>query len=191
MESRAEACTLLPSSDPRIFGPAVWQALHILAAGYPQQADSEKQRRCRRFLVSLSHMLPCEHCATHFRTCLRGQDLRRAVRGREALVRFLVDTHNSVSRHTRPEQAPYGLNCAKRQYSYMRANAPLALIWTHAEPPSRRESDGVERVPAPTGCGADVALREAAFRGQDSGSDGAVKHSERYVEPPRWTNGTS
>lgn len=128
MERRA-TCPLLPSSDPRIFGPAVWQALHVLAQSYPEVADDGKQHQCKRFLFALSHMLPCAHCAKHFRAHLRGHDLRHAVRGKDALVSFLVDAHNAVSRHTRPDQAPYGENCAQRQYSYMRPNTPLARLW--------------------------------------------------------------
>ena len=123
------ACPLLPSSDPRIFGPSVWQTLHVLAANYPEHADNEKQRQCRRFMFALSHMLPCAHCAKHFRAYLRRHDLRGAAHGKQTLISFLVDAHNEVSKHTRPHQAPYGLNCAKRQYSYMRANAPLARVW--------------------------------------------------------------
>ena len=130
---RRTSCPLLPSSDPRIFGPVVWQALHVLAESYPVSADDEKQHQCKRFLFALSHMLPCAHCAKHFRTCLRKPDLRRAVRGKDALVAFLVHAHNAVSRHTRPNQAPYGVNCAKRQYSYMRANSPLARVWLQAK----------------------------------------------------------
>ena len=132
MKSLQEACTLLPSSDPRIFGPTVWQTLHVLAACYPEHANRDRQRHCRRFMFALSYMLPCRHCAKHFREYLRKNDLRGAVCARESLVSFLVNGHNFVSRHTRPDQAPYGINCAKRQYSYMRANVPLAKIWSGA-----------------------------------------------------------
>ena len=126
----------LPSSDPRIFGPPVWASLHLLANNYPAVADAETQRNFRRLLFALARALPCQHCGRHFRAFLRRQNVAGALDGRQSLVRFLVEAHNSVSRHTRPEQPPYSASCAARQYAYMRApNVPLARLWTAADRP--------------------------------------------------------
>ena len=122
---------LLPSSDPRIFGPPAWECLHILAQNYPFKADVKTQRRCRRFLFCLSHLLPCEHCGKHFRRFLRRSDLLHALLGRASLVNFMVDAHNSINAHTRPDQPPFGSGCAEAQYMYMPPKSyPPPELWT-------------------------------------------------------------
>ncbi len=129
---------LLPSGDPRIFGPPTWECLHILAQNCPAEANERTQRRWRRFLYTLSTLLPCRHCAQHFRRFLRCNDARlsEALSRREGLVAFLVDAHNEVTRHTRPGQPPYTAACAARQYGHMRPrNVPLASLWLSQSKP--------------------------------------------------------
>lgn len=120
---------ILPSCDPRAFGPGLWQSLHVLAANYPECASESTRRQCRRFLTALAHMLPCEECGRHFRAYLRSVDLRRAVKGRRNLVRLLVDAHNDVTSHTQPERAPFSIQDAARLYAHAECSLPLANVW--------------------------------------------------------------
>lgn len=123
--------TTLPSADPRIFGPPTWECLHILAQNYPAQAvDKQLRKRWRTFLFTLSYLLPCSHCGTHFRLFLRANSLRDALRGKANLVKFLVEAHNSVTSQTRPGQPAYAAACAEGHYAYMcPKNLPLAGLW--------------------------------------------------------------
>jgi hypothetical protein len=126
-----ECPAVLPSSDPRVFGPPTWECLHILAQNYPEQADEKTRRRCRRFLSCLSHLLPCSHCGKHFRAFLCRADLKSAVSGRAPLVALLVAAHNAVSARTRPELPPYSAACARNQYARMPPKSyPPAELWT-------------------------------------------------------------
>jgi hypothetical protein len=123
---------LLPSYDPRIFGPPTWECLHILAQNYPVKADERTRRACGRFLFCLSRLLPCEHCGKHFRRFLRGRDVQRASSGRAALVALLVDAHNAVNAHTRPGAPAFSYERAEAQYIYMPLkNCPAGpRLWT-------------------------------------------------------------
>ena len=126
--------SLVHSSDPRIFGPPTWRCLHILAQNYPVNATARKQKRCKRFLYSLSYLLPCRHCARHFRCFLRQRDVGAAVRGRESLVSLLVGAHNAVAAHTRPDRPPYTVGCATQQYTFMRPeHAPIPALWVSGD----------------------------------------------------------
>ena len=128
-------CGVLPSSDPRVFGPPVWKTLHIIAQNYPEQADEKVQRNMRRLLLSVSRLLPCHHCGKHFRHFLRSSDLPAAVSGKAELVSLLVEAHNHVNRHTRPEQLPYSVHCAQQLYTQMAPpTVPLAKLWTGSDP---------------------------------------------------------
>lgn len=127
-------CTLLPSSDPRAFGPVVWAALHILAQNYPARPSERKARRCLRFLFAVSHLLPCRSCGRHFRKYLREHDVWAAVKTRASLVALLVGAHNSVSARVRPSRAPFTVEDARALYSTAPAARPLAGVWGDAAP---------------------------------------------------------
>ena len=144
MES--EEVPMLRSCDPRIFGPPTWKMLHILAANYPDRASPRIQKHCCRFLFSLSHLLPCPRCGSHFRGYLRSNNLKRCVEGRERLIPFLVEAHNEISKHTRPNQPAYDSSCAQREYARMRAPyIPLPQLWS--EPSKKARAS-----PSPASC---------------------------------------
>lgn len=127
-------CGPLLSADPRIFGPPTWLCLHIMAENYPQTPTVEMRAACLMFLFSLAHMLPCKRCGDHFRTFLRDHDVVQATGGRDSLVALLVDAHNNITAHTRPNQPAYPTACAKQQYMHMRPRScPLPLLWMHSE----------------------------------------------------------
>lgn len=102
-------CVLLPSSDPRVFGPPVWLSVHIMAANYPTIARRNVRKACRRFLTSLPYMLPCDHCGAHLRQYLRDHrtELHGAIRTRENLVTFCINLHNYVGLHTNPNRSRF------------------------------------------------------------------------------------
>ncbi len=120
---------LLPSSDPRAFGPLLWDAMHVLAENYPECPSTRKGRWCRRYLFAISHMLPCRACGRHFRKYLREHDVWRAVETRAGLVALLVGAHNAVSAHARPSRAPFTVEEAHVLYATAPATRPLAGVW--------------------------------------------------------------
>ena len=124
----------LDSTDPRIFGPPLWTFLHIMAHNYPTGEDltDRYKSRCRRFILSVSYVLPCAHCGKHFRSYLRShkEDFHLAFDSRKNMIKFLVDAHNAVRKHTRPNEPKFQVAEAKALYARMRPARPLADVWT-------------------------------------------------------------
>ena len=87
---------MLPSSDPRIWGPVVWDALFVIACNYPHAASSDDVLRMCAFLAAMSHQLPCPVCGAHFRAFMRSRDLRADLASRDCVVQTLVDSHNDI-----------------------------------------------------------------------------------------------
>lgn len=71
------------------------------------------------FLEALPWMLPCESCGFHSRAFLKSYPggTKKVASCRDTLRCFLVELHNSVSRHTRPGQAPWSPAEAEAAYS--------------------------------------------------------------------------
>lgn len=87
------------SSDPKVWGPIFWTALHIMAVHYPVQASPLVQQRMRDRLMALPYEIPCAACRPHASAYLESKsvEVNKAVTGREELNKFLVEFHNKVN----------------------------------------------------------------------------------------------
>jgi hypothetical protein len=132
--SRAEMSSSerLQSSSPEIWGPPTWTSLHYLAEGYPKNPSSPVRKHCEAFLNALPWMLPCESCGFHFRKFLFAYPggVKKITSCRDALRCFLVEAHDDVSAHTRPDAPPWSPEKAAEFYaSGVRGPPPLPGEW--------------------------------------------------------------
>jgi len=137
----------LSSASPEIWGPPTWVALHFLAEGYPKSPSPPVRRHCKAFLEALPWMLPCESCGFHFRKFLSAYPggAEKISSCRESLRCFLVDAHNAVRAHTRPDAASWSHEEAAVFYaSGVSAGPPPPLKWfgqSHLVRSSQKEQD--------------------------------------------------
>jgi len=122
----------LPSTSPEIWGPPTWTSLHYLAEGYPKNPSPPVRRHCEAFLKALPWMLPCESCGFHFRKFIfsypGGAD--KITSCRDTLRCFLVEAHDAVRAHTRPEAPPWTPAEAETFYaSGLRGPPPFPSEW--------------------------------------------------------------
>ncbi len=84
--------------NPRVWGPSVWAALHLIALGYPEHPTAEQRDLYRRFFVAVGPVLPCAACAAHFEGHLRALPIDPALEaGGRALFVWTVALHNLVN----------------------------------------------------------------------------------------------
>ena len=127
------AWRVMPSASPEIWGPPTWLSLHYLAEGYPEQPSPPVKRSCKAFLKALPWMLPCDSCGFHFRKFLATYPggVAKISSCRDALRCFLVDAHNAIRAHTRPDAKPWTPADASEVYATGRAGpAPAPLEWS-------------------------------------------------------------
>ena len=155
----------LPARHPEIWGPPTWTALHLLAEGYPDHPTPPVRRRCASFLEALPWMLPCESCGFHSRAFLKRYPggTRKISSCRDTLRCYLVELHNSVSKHARPGQAPWSPAKAEQTYSSGKRGAePYPAAWSsgsllvRSEP--SKEQDG-KKEPDQCSCSAPPSPR--------------------------------
>ena len=82
---------------PDLWGPHGWKFLHYLSFGYPMDPTTEHKNQYKTFFLSLQHVLPCSICSKHYSDNLMEYSLDDALRNRDALVRWVIDIHNSVN----------------------------------------------------------------------------------------------
>ena len=89
------------SLTPKIWGPSTWIMLHLLTLSYPENPSNVDIENHRNFLLSLSDVLPCSECRTHFKGHLKKCALGNALRSKNDYVRCVWRMHNEVN----PEKA--------------------------------------------------------------------------------------
>ncbi len=60
-------CGNVTTQDPRVFGPIIWDGLHIMAQNYPDTPSNTTKESCIKLIESIPHMLPCSNCGCDFR----------------------------------------------------------------------------------------------------------------------------
>ena len=142
----------MASSSPEICGPPTWLSLHYLAEGYPEQPSPPVRRSCEAFLRALPWMLPCESCGFHFRKFVATYPggVAKISSCKDALRCFVVDAHNAVRAHTRPDARPWTPEDAAKTYARgLGGPAPPPLEWSDG---SRLIRSTAEAPKAPCSC---------------------------------------
>ncbi len=90
------------------------------------------RRSCEAFLKALPWMLPCDSCGFHFRKFLATYPggFNHICSCREALRCFLVDAHNAIRAHTRPDAQPWTPKDAEVYATGLVGPGPAPLEWS-------------------------------------------------------------
>ena len=73
IEADAKGGFRLPIAT-RLWGPTVWDAMHFISLGYPEDNPSPGVRLAAfEFLTSLPYLLPCLLCRVHLADAFRGE----------------------------------------------------------------------------------------------------------------------
>lgn len=83
---------------PEIWGPHVWQSLHYISLGYPDNPTENQKKKYKAFYLLLKDVLPCSLCANHYGENLNKMPLTDDIfDNREKLVKWVIDIHNVVN----------------------------------------------------------------------------------------------
>jgi hypothetical protein len=83
---------------PDRFGPSLWQGLHYITLGYPDNPTEEQKQKYKTFFLLLKDTLPCSICASHYAENLNKMPITDDVlKNRENFIKWLIDFHNVVN----------------------------------------------------------------------------------------------
>jgi len=119
--------------EPRLWGPYVWTALHLICQGAPAVLDDETRGHYAAFFVHLAHVLPCQMCAEHLKKHLGSRPLGPEIMTREHLIAWCIELHNDVTQgidSTAPRKA---LNDMETHWKAVAqgAKSPFPAVCTH------------------------------------------------------------
>lgn len=80
-----------------VWGPSAWRFLHAISFAFPDKPSLEDREAAKSLLQSLTRLLPCEDCKTHFAKNLANTNLDAVVQSKASFASWLVDFHNAVN----------------------------------------------------------------------------------------------
>lgn len=125
--------------SPKVWGPGLWDFLHIVSMNYPVHPTVDDKRNYGSFLMSLRHVLPCRKCREHYSQLMFGPFRLndRHLASRFALTRYMYALHARVTQDIRKEKPIDTLTPsfpdAVRRYESLRyrANGPKIASFVH------------------------------------------------------------
>lgn len=103
---------------PSIFGPRVWQTLHVAATYYANNPSRAAQQEMMYFIIGIPAMIPCYACRSSIRFWIAENKhlLAIACQNRDNLFEYFVTMHNFVN--VKLNRAPFSVERAKHLYSF-------------------------------------------------------------------------
>ena len=86
-----------------IWGPCIWQFLHIMTFNYPLKPTEKQKKDYLKFLELLQVTLPCGKCRENYTKNINIKDTKldmEVMKNRESLSRWLCKLHNKISKQT-------------------------------------------------------------------------------------------
>jgi hypothetical protein len=118
--------------DKRFWGRPIWKSIHSMAANYPQTYNREIADCFKAFMVTLTHLLPCDYCQKHLFEHLKTHQIDRYMNSRDNLFLWTWILHDEVSKHINQ----YVKGSTKERISLNRAREIYGL------PPIRQVRNG-------------------------------------------------
>lgn len=84
----------------KIWGYHLWEALHSITFGYPENPSSEQKIIYRRFFTDLGEVLPCKYCRDSYKKFIQcgNTELHDSIfDSRNTLTKWLYDLHEAVN----------------------------------------------------------------------------------------------
>lgn len=120
------------TSDPKVWGPAMWFTLHTFSAHYPINGGTDLMKeQFRNYIKAIPFLLPCRECSIHAKSFIdlvesSDKNLEKVLNNRKNIFEFFVDFHNKVnSRHNKPIMSykdAYDMYFNVRRVSIMKYN---------------------------------------------------------------------
>ncbi len=84
------------SMPPDVWGPIFWNAMHIVSLAYPATPTEEDKAGTRAFFESLTTVIPCPICRTHYKEKIAASP--PALESKGELIVWVWEIHNEVNK---------------------------------------------------------------------------------------------
>lgn len=104
--------------DTRLWGPHIWETLHIVSFHMPENPTQQEQDDILELVYVIGKTLPCDNCRTHFSKLLNSYPPQYHSQSRDKFTRWLVEVHNRVNERLGKPRIDYDF--VKNKYDSMK-----------------------------------------------------------------------
>jgi hypothetical protein len=84
---------------PNIWGPHLWQALHMISIGYPNEPNDNQKQNYKKFFENFYQVIPCAICSNNYKKHLEELPITDEImKNRQNLSKWVIDIHNIVNK---------------------------------------------------------------------------------------------
>jgi hypothetical protein len=84
--------------DTKQWGTPMWEALHSISFGYPENPTKQDEQNYYNFYTNLQYVLPCSLCRESYATFIKCIPLKEYLSSRDRLTFWVFSIHNEVNR---------------------------------------------------------------------------------------------
>lgn len=103
------------NANPNIWGPSLWNFLHLSSMYYPETPSYIVRENTVNFINSIPYTLPCMECRIHASNYIQQFDLSKVAMSRDNLFLFYFNFHNAVN--ARKNKPIFTFEQALKKYS--------------------------------------------------------------------------
>jgi hypothetical protein len=80
------------------WGPNIWQTLHFISLGYPDNPSELDKEKYKNFFLLFQYILPCKICSNHYSENLQKNPITdKVLSSKNNLILWVIDIHNQVN----------------------------------------------------------------------------------------------
>jgi len=123
------------SCDPTQWGSALWDSMHWIAAGCPDQPNLVEQQGYKHYFETLPFILPCQECREHIQQVYQQLPLSAPILSQGAFLRqWVFEIHNAVNARLSKPLLPWTLTEIDQRYPRFHPETPESMISIEPDP---------------------------------------------------------
>jgi hypothetical protein len=84
--------------DKNIWGSSMWNFIHIVALGFPDNADSIVKQDYKSYYENIYLVIPCGECSKHYKETYQKYKIDDFLKDKNSLFEWTVNMHNIVNK---------------------------------------------------------------------------------------------
>lgn len=84
--------------EKKIWGNAMWNTMHCVALGYPNNPSFQDKVNYKNYYQSLYKIIPCQECSVHYKKNFENNPIDPYLTSRDKLFEWTVLMHNIVNK---------------------------------------------------------------------------------------------
>ncbi len=112
--------------DKNLWGPSMWNFIHSVALGYPDNADAIVKQNYKSYYENIYVVIPCGECSKHYKENYEKYKIDDFLTNKDTLFEWTVNIHNIVNKMLSKKT----INVTSAKAKFLKNNIFDSKLWT-------------------------------------------------------------